>query len=111
MLYGNLIQRIMKTFLCEHACEKQLNGNQKQSAIEERVTTAEALLTHDQPAKNTQRALSEREMLTQAGFTTEEVLALVWLRQWYQSGGSDRVIILRHLEFLKHLLKNGRLER
>jgi hypothetical protein len=36
--------------------------------------------------------------------------ALLWLRQWYQTGGSDRMPILRHWEFLKQLVMTGRLE-
>jgi hypothetical protein len=34
----------------------------------------------------------------------------VSLRQWYQMGGSDRVQIVRHLEFLKLLVLNGKME-
>ncbi len=43
-------------------------------------------------------------------FTAEEIVALLWLRQWYQTGGSDRVQIVRHLEFLKLLVLNGKME-
>jgi hypothetical protein len=35
---------------------------------------------------------------------------LLWLRQWYQNGGSDRMEIVRHLEFMKLLLLNGKIE-
>ena len=52
----------------------------------------------------------ERERLVQCGFTTEEIVALHWLRQWYQTGGSDRMPILRNFEFLKQLVRTGRLE-
>jgi hypothetical protein len=52
----------------------------------------------------------ERESLVQCGFTAEESVALLWLRQWYQMGGSDRIQILRHWEFLKLLVRSGRLE-
>ncbi len=52
----------------------------------------------------------ERDGLTQCGFTAEEITALLWLRQWYQSGGSDRLQIVRHLEFLKWLVMTGMLE-
>ena len=52
----------------------------------------------------------ERDGLTQCGFTAEEITALLWLRQWFQSGGSDRMQIVRHLEFLKFLVLHGRLE-
>ncbi len=57
-----------------------------------------------------QPALAETEVLTQSGFTQEEVAALLRLRDWYQHGGSDRVDVIRHLEFLKFLVSTGRLQ-
>jgi hypothetical protein len=45
--------------------------------------------------------VTETERLAHTGFTTDEIISLVWLRQWYQNGGSDRVEIVRQLEFLK----------
>ena len=56
-----------------------------------------------------QMAGSERDMLVRCGFSREEIAALLWLRQWYQTGGSDRVQIVRHLEFLKLLVLDGKL--
>ena len=53
---------------------------------------------------------TETDLLAQCGFSAEEIVALLWLRQWYQTGGSDRVQIVRHLEFLKLLVLNGRME-
>ena len=47
------------------------------------------------------------DTLVEEGFTSDEVLSLLWLRQWYQNGGSDRTEIIRHLEFLKLLYLNG----
>jgi hypothetical protein len=64
----------------------------------------------EEMVSNTQTTPSEGERLTQCGFTTEEIASLLWLRQWYQSGGSDRVEIIRHLEFLKLLVISGKLE-
>lgn len=55
-------------------------------------------------------ALAETELLIQWGFTPEEIATLLWLRQWYQTGGSDRAVIVRHLEFLKLLVHSGELE-
>ncbi len=49
-------------------------------------------------------------MLSQCDFSTEESAALLWLRHWYQSGGSDRMQLVRHWEFLKWLVMTGRLE-
>jgi len=60
--------------------------------------------------QNADTATSEMETLVQCGFTTDEIASLLWLRQWYQSGGSDRVEVVRHLEFLKLLVINGKLE-
>ena len=59
---------------------------------------------------NTEIAITETDALTQNGFTAEEIVSLLWLRQWYQNGGSDRVEVLRHLEFLKLMVMNGKIE-
>jgi hypothetical protein len=56
------------------------------------------------------QALPETDILAQCGFSAEEIVSLLWLRQWYQTGGSDRVQITRHLEFLKFLVLHGKLE-
>lgn len=55
-------------------------------------------------------ALTEQGLLIQWGFTSEEIATLLWLRQWYQTGGSDRAVIMRHLEFLRLLVHSGELE-
>jgi hypothetical protein len=52
---------------------------------------------------------TETDILARCGFSPEEIAALLWLRQWYQTGGSDRVQIVRHLEFLKLLVLNGKI--
>ncbi len=52
----------------------------------------------------------ETDTLVQAGFTKDEIVSLLWLRQWYQNGGSDRIAVVRHLEFLKLLIASGRME-
>jgi hypothetical protein len=51
------------------------------------------------------------DVLMHQGFTTDEIISLLWLRQSYQTGGSDRMEIVRHLEFLKVLVESGELER
>ena len=56
-----------------------------------------------------QMAGAERDRLVRCGFSREEIAALVFLRQWYQTGGIDRVQIVRHLEFLKLLVLHGKL--
>ena len=61
-------------------------------------------------AVTTEMIVPEKDELVASGFTTEEIVSLLWLRQWYQTEGSDRVPIVRHLEFLKLLVLNGKLE-
>jgi hypothetical protein len=55
-------------------------------------------------------AVSEKERLSQNGFTDEEIVALFRLRQWYQMGGREHIVMMRHWEFLKMLVNTGRLE-
>src|SRR2546422_11345738 len=50
------------------------------------------------------------EALTQCGYSEDEIISLLWLRQYYQSGGSDRAEIVRSLEFLRYLAMSGKLE-
>lgn len=57
--------------------------------------------------ETTESAVTEAEVLTLQGFNEDEILSLLWLRQWYQHGGSDRVEVVRHLEFLKQLVLQG----
>jgi hypothetical protein len=54
--------------------------------------------------------LTEQELLARWGFTDEEIVSLLWLAQWYQIGGSDRAFIVRHLEFLRLLVRTSELE-
>ncbi len=53
---------------------------------------------------------SEGETLARLGFSDDEIISLLWLRQWYQHGGSDRVEIVRNLEMLKEQLVQGEIE-
>jgi len=55
-------------------------------------------------------ALNETDMLAGWGFTRQEIASLLWLRRRYQSGGSDRANLVRHLEFLRLLVQSGELE-
>lgn len=55
-------------------------------------------------------AVSETTLLVGWGFDPHEIASLLWLRQWYQAGGSDRVTMVRHLEFLRLLVQSGELE-
>ena len=53
---------------------------------------------------------SDREQLASAGFTSDEIVSLLWLQKWYQSGGSDRVELVRHWEFFRFLVRRGELD-
>ena len=50
------------------------------------------------------------EALTQCGYSEDEIISLLWLRQHYQSGGSDRAAVVHFLEFLRYLVMSGKLE-
>ena len=50
------------------------------------------------------------EALIQCGCSDDEIISLLWLRQHYQSGGSDRATVVHHLEFLRYLVTSGQLE-
>jgi hypothetical protein len=60
-------------------------------------------------ATHAEAVASEIDKLAQSSFTAEEIAALLWLRRWYQSGGSDRVELVRSFEFLKWLVMTGKL--
>lgn len=63
-----------------------------------------------EPTTSTGMAPTDQELLAQWGFTPEEITSMLWLQRWYQIGGSDRALIIRHLEFLRLLVKSGELE-
>jgi hypothetical protein len=68
--------------------------------------------TQAQPERSTYSdiASSDTDMLAGWGFDPHEIASLLWLRQWYQNGGSDRGSFVRHLEFLRLLVQSGDLE-
>lgn len=59
---------------------------------------------------DTQSAILETEDLAQRDFKQDEITSLLRLREWYQNGGSDRIDVIRYLEFLKFLFSNGKLQ-
>ena len=65
---------------------------------------------HLEIAANTETIVTEMDGLAKSGFTPEESVSLLWLQRWYQNGGSDRIPMVRHWEFLKLLVMNGQLE-
>ena len=50
------------------------------------------------------------EALDVCGYSEDEIISLLWLRQRYQNGGSDRASVVRYLEFLRYLVMSGQLE-
>jgi hypothetical protein len=54
--------------------------------------------------------VSETDALAECGFSQDEIISVLWLQQWYQTGGSDRMELVRHLEFLRLLVVNGKIE-
>ncbi len=77
----------------------------KGRAMNTQIQTSEQLTT----ATHAGTGASEMGELAQYSFTAEEIAALFWLRGWYQSGGSDRMQLVRHWEFLKWLVVTGKL--
>jgi hypothetical protein len=67
-------------------------------------------ISSEKSFETTEIVTTDAETLTQNGFTSEEIVSLLWMRQWYQNGGSDRVEVVRHLEFLKLLVTSGKIE-
>lgn len=52
----------------------------------------------------------EWQRLAQWSFTPEEIVTLLYLRQWYQAGGSDCALLVRHLKFFLLLARSGELD-
>jgi hypothetical protein len=61
-------------------------------------------------AAHRETIMSEQEALAGYGFTSDEIISLLWLQKWYEAGGSDRVEVVRYWEFLQYLVLNGRLD-
>lgn len=61
-------------------------------------------------AAHTESTVTDQQRLAGCGFTSEEIVSLLWLQQWYQTGGSDRVALVHHWEFLKLLVLTGKLD-
>lgn len=80
--------------------------------VEENIMTNPQIQSEETLAsiRTGETVTTEVEELVLQGFTEDEVVSLLWLRQWYQNGGSDRVEVLRRLEFLKLMVMSGRIE-
>ena len=111
----------MTVLLVEHSIEGILpskrNCNDAYKETEHALSERTPLMNTDIQAEKqlemgsqAQASLTETDMLVQCGLSAEEIVAMRWLRHWYQTGGSDRVQIVRRWEFLKWLLMMGMLE-
>ena len=65
---------------------------------------------HSQMATHRETITTDMERLVSYGFTSEEIVSVLWLQRWYQRGGSDRIEVVRHWEFLQFLVLNGKLD-
>jgi hypothetical protein len=61
-------------------------------------------------AQTEKSTTDDLERLASYGFTSEEVDSLIWLQKWYQTGGSDRIELVRRWEFFHFLVINGKLD-
>jgi hypothetical protein len=55
------------------------------------------------PAPSLETDLPEREKVTESSFTPEELIAVLWLRRRYRSGGTDLLGIVEQEEFLEEI--------
>jgi len=67
-------------------------------------------ISSEKTIETTEIVTTDAESLTQSGFPPDGIVSLLWMRPWYQNGGSDRVEVVRHLEFLKLLVTSGKME-
>lgn len=78
---------------------------------EKRMTNPQTHSEETLARTNTVETLpTDAETLALQGFNGDEIMSLLWLHQWYQNGGSDRIEVLRRLEFLKQMVLQGRIE-
>ena len=82
------------------------NGTRDVAACRKDRSMNVQIRASEQPTRATYLETDVPEMvgLAQCGFTDEEIAASLWLRSWYQSGGGDRMEIVRNWEFLKRLV-------
>lgn len=99
-------QNAASTYTCCIDSEGQAKRQRKDKPMNPQMQT------EAQPERSTSSdiTLSETDLLAGWGFDPHEIASLLWLRQWYQTGGSDRANLVRHLEFLRLLVHSGDLE-
>jgi hypothetical protein len=85
---------------------KDLKYRQKEKTMNPQIQSEKPI----EMINNLETATTEQDTLAQSGFLPDEIVSLLWLRQWYQNGGSDRVEVVRRLEFLKLMVTSGKIE-
>src|SRR5215469_279500 len=94
------------TYTCCSDSERQATQKGKDRPMNPHMQTqaqAECSTSSDTTVNGT-------DLLAGWGFDPQEIASLLWLRQWYQNGGSDRAAMVRHLEFLRLLVRRGEME-
>src|SRR2546421_11556704 len=88
------------------------DGGKKESDRKERENMNHQIQAEEERAlaMRVETDAAERDQLAQCGLSTEGIVAFLWRRGWYQTGGIDRVELLRHWEFLKWLVRASLLE-
>jgi hypothetical protein len=76
----------------------------KQAWLQHACSAGSQMLSSLAPLKRVKVTFSERAI------SSVSFMALVFLQQGYQAGGSDRVELLRRWEFLKYLILTGQLD-
>jgi len=94
------------TYTCCIDSEAQAQRKRKDKPMNPQMQTQ----AHPELSRSSDIAVNDTDLLAGWGFDPHEIVSLLWLRQWYQNGGSDRANLVRHLEFLRLLVHSGELE-
>src|SRR2546423_15537094 len=87
------------------------DGGKKESDRKERENMNHQIQAEEERAlaMRVETDAAERDQLAQCGLSTEEIVAFLWLRRWYQTGGSERLEVLRHSEVPKMMCQGSAL--
>ncbi len=99
-------QEEMLTYTCCSESERQAKRKRKDRPMNPHMQTQ----AQAERSTSSDITVNDTDLLAGWGFDPHEIASLLWLRQWYQNGGSDRATMVRHLEFLRLLVQSGELE-
>ena len=94
------------TYTCCIDSERQAQQRRKDRPMNPQMQ----MQAHAEQSTSSDIAVNDTDLLAGWGFDPPEIASLLWLRQWYQNGGTDRAPMVRHLEFLRLLVQSGELE-